>query len=149
MLITYVNNKKATKKTVFAKDDLLFPVKLPKPQHMLHQQADRNDTNPAAETHNARLAAGFNQLHDVGVETDGCHSQHDKELGKLFDRCKEAWCNTHGYCNGCNDGRTDEVKNKEWENAFDVCFFTIFVLILLCTPECQSQSDWNDGQRSG
>ena len=37
----------------------------------------------------------------------------------------------------------------KWENAFDVCFFTIFVLLVSRTPECQRQGNWNDCQGSG
>lgn len=56
---------------------------------MLQEQADTSDSNPAAETHKERFAACFHQLHDVGIETDGCHGQYDEELGKFFDRRKE------------------------------------------------------------
>ena len=44
---------------------------LPQSHHVLHYQADAGDTCPAAETHEERFTAGFYQLDDVGVQSDG------------------------------------------------------------------------------
>ena len=83
---------------------------------MLHQQTHACNSNPAACAHDDRLAAGFDELHDVGVQTNGCHCQNDEELAQFFDVSK----NGTEYVmhisrredlidHGCNDGRRYEI----------------------------------------
>ena len=57
---------------------------------MLQQKADACDTDPAAEAQKQRLGAGADQLDDVGVESDGGHSEDDKELAQSFKRCEDS-----------------------------------------------------------
>ena len=119
---------------------------------MLQEQADTSDSNPAAETHKERFAACFHQLHDVGIETDGCHGQYDEELGKFFDRRKEVSRHAHRGGYGGDDGGCDEVEDEEWEDIFHRNFFPrcfIFFLLFSCPPNCQNQSNRDDSQGSG
>ena len=51
---------------------------------MLQQKADACDTDPAAEAQKQRLGAGADQLDDVGVESDGGHSEDDKNLLRVL-----------------------------------------------------------------
>lgn len=82
---------------------------LPQMHHVLQEQADAGDADPAAKSHKEGLSASFDQLYDVGVEADGSHGQHDEELGKLFDRGEEVRRHTHGSCHSSNDGGSDEI----------------------------------------
>lgn len=61
------------------------PNGLPDTKYMLHNKAYRCNAYPAGESHNDRFAAGFNQLYDIGIQTDGSHGKDDEELAQLLD----------------------------------------------------------------
>ena len=47
---------------------------LPDAHHMLHSQAYRRDSGPAAEAREDRFSSGLDELNDVGIQTDGSHA---------------------------------------------------------------------------
>ena len=67
-----------------AKDPRQIQISLPDPQHMLHPQAHQRDSHPAAESGEDGLPAGFDQLDDIGVQSDGSHCHDDEELAQFF-----------------------------------------------------------------
>ena len=86
---------------------------------MLHYEAHYSDANPAAKAHQNGFATSFNQLHDVGVETDGAHGQHDEEFAQGLQRIKGFDSYTHVQSDGGDDGGQHKVNNEDGENAFD------------------------------
>ena len=57
---------------------------------MLHRDANARNSDPAAEAHENRLAAGLDQLYDIGIHADSRHRHNDKELGQRLERRKHA-----------------------------------------------------------
>ena len=57
---------------------------LPDSKHMLHGKTGDRDTNPTAETKSEWLAAGFDQLDDICIQTDCTHGEDDKNLLSVF-----------------------------------------------------------------
>ena len=48
---------------------------LPDSKHMLHGKTGDRDTDPTAETKSEWLAAGFEQLDDIRIQTDCTHGE--------------------------------------------------------------------------
>ena len=57
---------------------LCFSFRLEEPEQVLHRDADARNSDPAAEAHENRLAAGLYQLDNVGIHADGRHRHNDK-----------------------------------------------------------------------
>ena len=55
---------------------------------MLHGKTGDRDTDPTAETKSEWLAAGFDQLDDIRIQTDCTHGEDDEELAQCFERRK-------------------------------------------------------------
>ncbi len=87
---------------------------------MLHEQAGAGNARPAAGAHEDRLAAGFDQLYQVGVEADGGHGQDDEEFGQLFKGLEHVGANAGHGGHGGDNGRQDEEQDKEGENLFQL-----------------------------
>lgn len=131
---------------------------LPDAQYMLHQQADRRNAYPAAESHGNRFAAGFYQLHNVRIQADSRHGKNDEELAHVLQEGKHTLRHTIGrrslsedrvYHRG-NHGSQYEVQDEHRENLFQIHLFAALLLLLPSRPnESQRQGNRNDGQRSG
>ena len=59
---------------------------LPDSKHMLHGKTGDRDTDPTAETKSEWLAAGFDQLDDICIQTDCTHGEDDEELAECLQR---------------------------------------------------------------
>ena len=69
---------------------MCFSFHLEEPEQVLHRDADARNSDPAAEAHENRLAAGLDQLYDIGIHADSRHRHNDKELGQRLERRKHA-----------------------------------------------------------
>ena len=58
--------------------------RLEETEQVLHRDADARDSDPAAEAHENRLAAGLDQLYDIGIHADSRHRHNDKELDSVL-----------------------------------------------------------------
>ena len=55
---------------------------------MLHPEAHKGDTKPAAEAGEDRFSAGSDQFDDICVKPDGSHCHNDEELAQFLQwRC--------------------------------------------------------------
>lgn len=61
---------------------------LPDSQHMLHGKTGDRNADPAAETKCEWLAAGFDQLDDICIQTDCTHGEDDEELAECLQWSK-------------------------------------------------------------
>ena len=86
---------------------------------MLHRDADARDSDPAAESHEDRLAAGLYQLDNVGIHADSRHRHNDKELGQRLERRKHACRYADRGAHRGDDGREHEVQDKHRERALE------------------------------
>ena len=67
---------------------------------MLHHKADHGDAHPAAEAHEDGFATGFNQLHNISIETDGTHGEHNEKFAQGFQRIEGLNANPHVESDG-------------------------------------------------
>lgn len=61
------------------------PDGLPDTKNVLHNKAYSRNAYPAGKAHNDWFTAGFDQLHNVSIQTDRCHGKDDKELAQFLD----------------------------------------------------------------
>lgn len=124
-------------------------ISLPNVEKLLHKEAYSGNSYPAAKAHDNRLASGFHQLDNVCVETDGCHGKDNKELAKLLNRGKNRGVHTAVYCNGCNDGSGNKIKDEKWKNLFHAYLVLLIAGFFFCPDKCQNQRDGDDGKGTG
>ena len=86
---------------------------------MLHEQADAGDAQPAAEAHEERFAAGFDQFNDICIQSDGRHGQDDKEFAQFLQRFEEGRRHTETSGSRCDEGSQNEVNDEEREGLFE------------------------------
>lgn len=82
----------------------LLCARLPQSQQVLHAEADGGDGYPAAEAHEDGLAAGLDEVDDVGVQADGGHGQYDEKLRERLERFENVRIHTSGGGDGGDDG---------------------------------------------
>lgn len=123
---------------------------LPDVHDVLHQKAHGRDAGPAAGTQKNRLAARFDELDDIGVESNGSHGQNDEELAEFFQRLINGIRDAESACDGRDDGSSDEAEDEHRENAgefkgsgSDVAS----LLCLFCTVHAEEEGDRDDRQR--
>lgn len=58
----------------------------PQSEDALHQEADAGNAGPAAQAHKDWFAAGFDQLYDIGIESDCAHGHNNKEFTQRLER---------------------------------------------------------------
>ena len=85
---------------------------------MLQQKTDAGDTDPAAEAQKQRLGAGADQLDDVGVESDGGHSEDDKELAQSFQRCEDVGSDPGSGDDGSHHGSQNKIETEHRKDLF-------------------------------
>ncbi|CAN3971251.1 putative deoxyribonuclease YcfH, partial [Dysosmobacter welbionis] len=119
---------------------------LPDPQQVLDQQADAGNGHPAAEAHEDGLAAGLHQLHDVGVQTDGCHGHDDEKLAGVF---QEAHRSRRDGQNRGDDGSQQEQQHKPGEDFLDVHLGAALLSLPAGPQQGQHQRDGDNGQGPG
>lgn len=124
-------------------------IRLPYVEKLLHEEAYSGNSYPAAKAHDNRLASCFHQLDNVCVEADGCHGKDNKELAELLNRRKNRGVHAAVYCNGCNDGSGNKIKDKKWKNLFHAYLVLLIASFLFCPDKCQNQCDWDDGKGPG
>ena len=96
---------------------------------MLHRDADARDSDPAAEAHENRLAAGLDQLYDISIHADSRHRHNDKELGQRLERRKHACRYADRGAHRGDDGREHEVQDKHRERALEREGFAALALL--------------------
>ena len=121
---------------------------LPDSKHMLHGKTGDRDTNPTAETKSEWLAAGFDQLDDICIQTDCTHGEDDEELAQCLERRKYGCGNTERGCDCCDDGSQHKVENKHRENLFKLDFFALGTGFSR-TDKGEYQCDRNDCKGTG
>ena len=57
---------------------------------MLHNKAYCCNAYPTGESRDDWFAAGFDQLYNIGIQTDGSHGKDDEELAQLLDGRKHS-----------------------------------------------------------
>lgn len=85
---------------------------------MLQQKTDASDADPAAEAQKQRLGAGADQLDDVGVESDGGHSEDDKKLAQSFQRCEDVGSDPGSGDDGSRHGSQNKIENEHRKDLF-------------------------------
>ena len=80
---------------------------------MLHAEAHRRDSEPAAEPCEDRFPSGLYELDDVRVQTDGGHGHDDQEFAQLFQRGSDI-CGKleHGRDYGCENEKQYKVRKR-------------------------------------
>lgn len=119
---------------------------------MLHDQTDAGDAHPTAGTHENGLAAGFDQLDQVGVQTDGGHSPDDEELGQLLKGLEDGGIHTGQSGDRGDDGGQNEQEDKEGEDLFQLegpVGYGTAPLHLPGAPESKNQGDGDNSQSPG
>lgn len=114
---------------------------------MLHQQAHARDADPAAKAHDERLAAGFDELDDVCVQSDGAHGHHDQELAERLERGEHARRHAHAHAHGRDHGREQEVEDEHREDLLEIHLRTVG-LGALRAHEGEHERDRDDGERA-
>ena len=85
---------------------------------MLQQKTDASDTDPAAEAKKQRPGAGAAQLDDVGVESDGGHSEDDKELAQSFQRWEDVGSDPGSGDDGSRHGSQNKIEKEHRKDLF-------------------------------
>lgn len=85
---------------------------------MLHCKADYCNSNPAGSTEKDWLSTGFDQFHNIAVQTDRSHSHDNEEFRQFFQWSKyiRTYPKAHAY--SCNDSRNDKVQDEHWKCSF-------------------------------
>ena len=108
----------------------------------LHTKTGENDGYPADGSENNGFSAGSDHGYQIGFETDSTHGHDNEEFGKLFERGKE----TTGYPErgqqGGQERCEDKVKDKKWEDFFQLQALLIFLLATL--PVGEKERNRND-----
>ena len=126
--------------------------KLPDSKRMLHPQTDRRDSQPAAQSHKDRLAAGTDQLHQISVQADGPHGHDDKKLGQLFEWLERGGGHAGGGCRSGNHRGQDKEKDKEGKDLFQgeaALLSSSGPFDFGGSPDGKGQCDGDNGQRAG
>ena len=84
---------------------------------MLHSQAGTCYADPADEAHEDGLAAGFHELHEIGVQADGGHGHDDEELGKRLQWRERRRVGTGGHGDGGDDAGHEEEQDEHREGV--------------------------------
>lgn len=58
----------------------------PQSEDSLHQEADAGNAGPTAQPHKDWFTAGFNELYDIGIESDCAHRHNNKEFTQRLER---------------------------------------------------------------
>ena len=70
---------------------------------MLHEQADGCDADPAAKSHKDWFSTCFNQLDNIGIESNRRHGKYDKEFGQILNWGEKACRNMKEICCNCGN----------------------------------------------
>ena len=86
----------------------------------LHTKTSEDDGDPAKCSKENGFSAGFDHSHQIGFETDSTHGNDDEKFGELFERGKETAGHTERGQEGAQERCEDKVKDKKWEDFFQL-----------------------------
>lgn len=115
---------------------------------MLHSQAGTCYADPADEAHEDGLAAGFHELHEIGVQANGGHGHDDEELGKRLQWRERRRIGASGHGDGGDDAGHEEEQDEHREGALQREVAEAVGALLAGHDDAEHERDGDDGERS-